>query len=272
MTWFALFFLITLFGLWLIFSPILQNWKRRRLQREPLPTEWQRLLAQRWPLYRRLPQSLQYQLHSHIQVFLAEKNFIGCNGLEINTQMRLFVAAQACLLLLNRHTDYYPGLTAILLYPDAFWVEHDTPDEYGIHANQRHILSGESWEQGKVILSWHDAETGLDASEDEAFNVVLHEFAHQLDGENGAVNGAPALPRRKDYARWAKIMDDAYTRHCAAKHYPSGGLSAYAGESPAEFFAVATEAFFMLPHHLRHSYPSVYDALSEYYQLNPVDW
>jgi MtfA peptidase len=262
-------------GAWWIFAPVRQNIRRRRLHATPLSLAYIQMLTQRWPLYRRLPETLQQQLHAHIQVFLAEKTFTGCNGLIVSEEMRLLIAAQACLLLLNRHSSYYPQVAAILLYPHAFWVEHEARDEHGIHSQARRVLSGESWADSKVILSWEDVEHGLVDAEDEAHNVVLHEFAHQLDGANGSVNGAPLLRGgRPAHARWVKVMQVAYERHCARSQWgqPVGGLSAYGAEAPAEFFAVATEAFFLLPQKLRPVYPQLYEILADYYQLSPADW
>jgi len=164
--------------------------RRERLLRNAFPAAWRKILQKRMPLLRRLPTDLQLQLKKHIQVFIAEKKFIGCAGLRITDEIRVVIAAQACLLLLNRSTDYYPNLRQILVYPDAFLVDRVSVDSSGVQQEQRQALAGESWEQGQVILSWQDCLEGA-ALPDDGRNVVIHEFAHQLDQESGSANGAP---------------------------------------------------------------------------------
>ncbi len=173
-----------------------QSWRDRRrrdkIRAKPFPKEWRTILKKRMPYFRSLPSDLQLQLKKHIQVFLAEKQFVGCDGLEIDDEIRLTIAAQACLLLLNRQTDYYPNLRQILVYPSAFIVRQQQRDANGLEWHSQRLLAGESWGQGKVVLSWQNT---LDDAADPADgrNVVIHEFAHQLDQEAGDANGAPRL-------------------------------------------------------------------------------
>jgi Mlc titration factor MtfA (ptsG expression regulator) len=260
-----------LFLAWLIWQPGLRARRRRRLQATPLPDEWKNYLQRHLPLYRRLPAALKQQLHGHIQVFLAEKHFTGCDGLAVTDAMRLTIAAHACLLLLNRQTDYYPGLSTILVYPAAFVVDRESHDHLGLHYLERLELTGESWDSGKVVISWRDA--CEDACLQDGYNVVLHEFAHQLDAESGEVNGAPLLPTRADAKRWARVMAAAYDRHCAnLEQGIESILDEYAAHAPEEFFAVASEAFFETPARLRGEYPALYQEFCRYYQVDPAQW
>lgn len=198
-----LFGLALLFLLWLLGEPWLTERRRRRIRARPFPAAWREILKRRVPYVRSLPADLQLQLKQHIQVFLAEKPFIGCDGLEVTDEMRVTIAAQACLLLLNRPRGYYPQLRQILVYPSSFVVNRGHTDGSGVAHNGRQVLSGESWSQGQVILSWQDTLQGA-AAPNNGQNVVIHEFAHQLDQETGSANGARVLARRDYYARWAR--------------------------------------------------------------------
>ena len=247
--------------------------RRARLRARPFPAAWRRILRRRVPLVARLPAPLQLRLKGHIQVLLAEKPLIGCQGLVVTDEMRVTVAAQAALLLLGRERpDYFADLRQVLLYPGAFVVDRVAPMGGGVLQDQRRVLAGESWQQGQVILSWTDVREGA-AVADDGRNVVLHEFAHQLDQQTGAANGAPALHSRAQAARWAPVMREAYARLQAlgASGQPSV-LSDYGSTSEAEFFAVATEVFFEQPQALADEYPALYDELAVYYRLDPRGW
>ena len=203
------FLLFLIACLMLVSAWLLQPWwtrrRRARLRETPFPASWRRILQHRVPLLQRLPPDLQMQLKRHIQVFLAEKPFIGCGGLAIDDDIRVTVAAQACLPLLNRPDAYYPELRQILVYPGPFVVDRSHTDGIGVLQNMRQVLAGESWSQGQVILSWQDVVA--DAAHPEAGrNVVIHEFAHQLDQETGAANGAPELGSAQAYARWSQVL------------------------------------------------------------------
>jgi len=249
--------------------------RRQRLLRNAFPASWRKILQKRVPLVRRLPTDLQLQLKKHIQVFIAEKTFIGCAGLRITEEMRVVIAAQACLLLLNRNTGYYPNLRQILVYPGAFLVDRVSIDSAGVQQEQRQALAGESWEQGQVILSWQDCLEGA-AMPDDGRNVVIHEFAHQLDQENGAANGAPspgsdAVSHHRK--RWAGVFAQAYAQlQAEAASGYSGLLNHYGAKDPAEFFAVVSEVFFEQPAQLQQDYPDVYRELAGFYQVEPVRW
>ena len=265
--------LALLFALWLLGRPWLVQRRRRSIAAQPFPAAWRRILQRRVPYFRRLPADLQLQLKRHMLVFLAEKPFIGCNGLAVTDEMRVTVAAQACLLLLGRRSDYYPRLRQILLYPGAFIVQRMHTDGAGVQQDRREVLSGESWSQGQVILSWDDVLEGA-AIADDGRNVVIHEFAHQLDQESGHANGAPLLARRADYRRWSRVMKAAYAalQAQAERGEAASLLSHYGATSPAEFFAVASEVFFEQPQPLAAEAPALYAELAHFYRLDPLSW
>ena len=257
---------------WLLREPLFAEWRRRRVKRQPFPPEWRQILRRRVPYFRSMPADLQLQLKKHVQVFLAEKAFIGCAGLVVTEEMRVTIAAQACLLLLNRRTDYFAGLRQILVYPVAFVVDSVRADGSGVLQDQRRVLAGESWSQGQVILSWEDTLSGA-ATSDDGRNVVIHEFAHQLDQQNGQANGAPWLPGRARRARWARVFSAAFAdlQERVATNRPSL-LSDYGATDPAEFFAVASEVFFEQPAQLADEHPALFIELSGLYRVNPLSW
>lgn len=250
-------------------------WRRRRIQMQAFPAAWRKILLRRVPLVRRLPATLQWQLKKHMQVFIAEKSFLGCAGLKITEEMRVVIAAQACLLLLNRKTDYFGQVRQILVYPGAFVVDRSTTDGAGVLQENRQALAGESWSQGQIILSWEDALEGA-ADPTDGRNVVIHEFAHQLDQENGTPRGAPPPllgDAQHDPARWAAVFQEAYS-HLQGQAFmgESGLLSHYGAQDPAEFFAVVSEVFFEQAAALATQYPALYRELCGYYKVDPIAW
>lgn len=224
------------------------------------------------PSFHSLPADLQLKLKERIQVFMAEKPFIGCGGLIITDEIRVTLATQACMLIINRADYYYPNVHQILVYPGAFVVNRNHTDNIGVLQNHSHVLSGESWAHGQVILSWQDALEGA-AIIDDGKNVVIHEFAHQLDQEKGYANGAPSLSGQEHYRRWSRILNAEFSQlqTQVANEQPSL-FGAYAATSPAEFFAVASEVFFEQPQRLAEEHPELYFELSRYYGLNPQSW
>ncbi len=255
-----------------------QTWRlgRRRtlLASRPFPAAWRKIIRERVPIYRRLPADLQRQLRELIQIFIAEKAFIGCAGLRISDEIRVTIAAQACLLQLNRRraADLFPDCRQILVYPDAFVVRRAQAVDGGVMHDSRRALLGESWSQGQVILSWADSAAGAALAED-GHNVVIHEFAHQLDQLTGSANGAPPLPSRERYARWSAVMASEFAelRARAAAGQPAL-LDAYGASEPAEFFAVASEVFFERPAPLAAEHPHLYRELATYYRVDPLNW
>lgn len=224
------------------------------------------------PYFRRLPADLQLQLKKQAQVLLAEVPFIGCAGLVVTTEMRLLIAAQAALLLLNRRAGSFRNLRQVLVYPGAFVVERAAAGGHGITQEAQRVLAGESWHQGQVILSWQAVLDGA-AVPDDGHNVVIHEFAHQLDQETGAANGAPFLFGRAARQRWAATMAAEYAALCQRVQQGLPGLiDGYGATDPSEFFAVCSELFFERPRELATQHPALYHELAGCYRTDPLSW
>lgn len=268
-------FIISLAGLfyyYLILKPAQKRVRRERLRSQPFPPDWEEILTYKVPLFRHLPVELRHELQGHIQVFLAEKYFEGCDGLVITDAMRVCIAAQACLLLLQRDTDYYPRLDAILVYPQTFVVRQKVTEDGLIPLDDRSERLGESWKQGMVVLAWDQVKQGASDYRD-GQNLVLHEFAHQLDEEDGAANGTPALKSRSQYAAWNAILTREFERlRRASDRRQRDVLDPYGASNPAEFFAVTVEAFYEKPHQLKAKHPDLYEQLRHYFNVNPVEW
>ncbi|MBL1217735.1 MAG: zinc-dependent peptidase [Planctomycetes bacterium] len=244
--------------------------RREQIRSQPFPPEWWHWIVVNVPYVNTLNEADQRELKGHIRVLLDEKRFEGCGGLEITNEIRVTIAAQAALLLLHRETEYYPTLKSILVYPTAFKSHLTVPRPDGTVIEGEVARRGESWFRGSLVLSWHDVKRGADHPGD-GRNVVLHEFAHQLDGESGAMDGAPALPSSGCYRAWAEVLGDEYRdllRSVHQRHHHL--LDRYAATNPPEFFAVATEFFFEQPYMMRLHHPDLYEQLSEFYQQDPA--
>jgi hypothetical protein len=244
--------------------------RRRRLAARPFPQSWIDIVQRNVAYYRCLLAAEREELHGHINIFLAEKRFEGCAGLVITDEIRVTIAAQACILLLGRETDYYPSLHSILVYPHGYIANTKRQLPGGVIVEGPDPRLGESWHRGSVVLSWSDARAG-GADPRDGQNVVYHEFAHQLDSESGAVEGAPGLKSRESYRRWSETFQREYDAHLAdtRAHRPTL-FGAYAATSPPEFFAVATEVFFERPRELQARHPELYQRLSEYFRQDPA--
>lgn len=256
--------------LWMLF----RRWRRKRLREREFPAEWRAILERRLPYYRCLPAADRRELEGHIQVFLAEKWFEGCAGFVVTDEVRVLIAAQACVLLLHRETDYYPGMRTVLVYPEMYLSNGRSVGPAGVVSEGPMWRRGESWYTpgagGPVVLSWRDVQAGA-ADVHDGFNVVFHEFAHQLDGESGAVEGTPALEDRAQFEAWSRVMarefgalvDDLRNNRPTL-------LQPYGATNPAEFFAVATECFFERPRELRARHPELYQQLAAFYKQDPA--
>jgi hypothetical protein len=256
----------------------LKNRRRDRIRSRPFPPEWRDLLRRRYPMYSRLPPAERRELEGHIQVFLAEKRFEGCGGQEITDEVRLLIAAQACLLLLHRETDYYPGLKTVLVYPSTYVAKTHWREEQEITDRGSRARLGESWQAGAVVLAWDAALAGATDLAD-GHNVVLHEFAHQLDQENGMADGFPPLggsgllERRGRYTAWARILGTEFRQlNSALEQNLETVLNDYGAKNPAEFFAVATECFFEKPGPLNKRHPELYAELQKFYRQDPLGY
>ena len=256
----------------MIFS-LLKERRRRRLRARPFPEEWLKLIQRHVAFFLRLSASDRAELLGHIQVFLTEKRFEGCGGFAITDEVRVTIAAQACRLLLHRETDYFPDLLTILVYPLTYVVEEKR--QVAEHVWQEGTVSrlGETGRRmGSLVLAWGAVKHGA-ADASDAKNVVLHEFAHQLDYENHAADGVPALATSEEQLAWSEVMQSEFASLRAADE--SGIptlLDTYGVTDPVEFFAVSVEAFFERPCALRAYHPNLYAQLQKYFRQDPVEY
>ncbi len=245
-------------------NKIPQKRRRRRIYKEKFPQPWVDILTAHFALYNKLPKDLQRQLHGHILIFLDEKNFVGYQGIIIDDTIRVVIAAQACLLLLNRKTNYYPYLSNILVYPTVF-----TDKNYQGELPKSRL--GESWSRGPIVLSWQHSLQGA-KNADDGENVVMHEFAHQLDQENGSSDGLPML-QYNNIQQWSKVLSKEFkSLKLKLKRRKKSLLDKYGATNPAEFFAVITEHFIEQPIELNKKHPELYQELKKYYQIDPITW
>nr|WP_298897821.1 M90 family metallopeptidase [uncultured Altererythrobacter sp.] len=268
--------LVTFLFLALLLGAALWLWRRLRRRRRdrllatPLSPQQRAVLNRLVPIVRRLPDALRPELEGRINLFLDQVTFHGNRGLEVNEAMRLAIAAQACLLIVNSPV-WYETLRNVLIYPTAFRARRSTHDGFVVHESD-HGMLGESWARGPVVLSWDDAlRGGLNA--DDGHNVVIHEFAHQLDGLTGHTNGIPILRKGQAYHGWETAMLDAFHDHVA--RIESGHptlIDPYGATNHQEFFAEAIVTFFEKPRAMRGEEPALYAQLAELLALDPAQW
>jgi Mlc titration factor MtfA (ptsG expression regulator) len=248
----------------------LRKWRRRRLGERPFPQQWLAVIQSNVPYYRKLGEQDKRQLQRHVLIFLAEKRFEGCGGLEITDEIRVTVAAQACILLLGRETDYYPGLSTILVYPQAYVARGMEHLGGGVLIEGPHVRLGESWRRGSVVLSWDDVRRGT-ADIHDGHNVVFHEFAHQLDSSGGRGDGSSVLQYRSNFITWARVLHRNYEQlRRDVRSNQQTLLDKYGATNPAEFFAVATENFFERAKELQRLHPDLYNELRNFYHQDPA--
>ncbi|MEP0177573.1 MAG: M90 family metallopeptidase [Paraglaciecola sp.] len=248
-----------------------QQQRRAELRAQPFPEAYSQILEDDFPLYRRLPDELQQTLKQHIQIFLDEKEIVGRDGFDITDQVRVLIAAQACVLILKRPGNYYPGFQSILVYPDTY-IAKNTRTEGMLHITDTSTRAGESWHKGPIVLAWSHVIQGARDSRD-GRNVVMHEFAHKLDEENAAMDGLPMLPTAAQYQAWSEVLNAEFT--VQQQKWADGiddVIDSYGATSPAEFFAVVTETFFEKPHPLENHHPKLYEQFKQCYLLDPKQW
>lgn len=248
-------------------------WRRQRrkaLLATPLGAEQRDIVERLVPLVKRLPEPLRVSLEGKMNLLLGQVTFRGINGVEVTEEMRLSIAAQACLLIVNSPV-WYDTLRNILIYPAAFLTGRGTPDDAVVHETHDATL-GESWAHGPVVLSWDDAlYGGLNAND--GHNVVIHEFAHQLDGLSGHVNGIPILGKGQRYAKWERAMLEAYDDHVESLENGDRTLiDPYGATNHQEFFAEAIVTFFEKPKALRSEKPALYTQLTQLLAIDPAQW
>ena len=244
--------------------------RRERLRSEPLPAEWLEILGRNVPFYTSSPDADRRELGGHVRVFVAEKHFEGCNGLELTDEIRVTIAAHACRLLLHRETEVFPRLITVLVYPSAYVARAVEPIAGGGVLEGEEVRLGEAWKDGVAVVSWDDLRATIQGR-NPGRNLILHEFAHILDMEDGASDGTPVLDGRGRYASWIAVMEGEYER--LRRDSQLGRYSVldhYGARNPAEFFAVATEAFFEKPTVLARRHPELYAELRGFYRQDPA--
>lgn len=251
---------------------LFKYFRRRRLRRQAFPAVARKTIEKNCRWYSKISAAERSELERHVAIFLAEKKFEGCGGLKLTGEMRVTIAAQACLLLLNRPGREFTRLTQVLLYPGPFVVHRQRRDGLGLVSEQSRVHAGESWAHGQVVLSWPDVLEGA-ACADDGRNVVIHEFAHQLDQEKGHANGAPDLVDAQRYPRWSRVLGQEYgLLQLRVANQEATLLDPYAATDPAEFFAVCSEVFFEQPHQLAAQHPALYGELNRFYRIDPRSW
>jgi Mlc titration factor MtfA (ptsG expression regulator) len=251
----------------------LTNLRRKKLMAVPFPPAWEEILQKNVAHYCMLENAERAHLRALIQVFIAEKDWEGCGGLELTDEIRVTISAQACLLLLGLPHDYYKNVESIIVYPSTVIPPHRKPgffenvlEPVGI----AHPIIGQAFQQGPLIIVWDSALHGGRHPE-LGHNVIYHEFAHKLDMLDGAADGTPPLRDRAEYGDWVQTCSREYLRlRHDVEHGKKSFLNAYGAVSEAEFFAVATEQFFDQPRLMMDHAPDLYRVLREYYQQDPV--
>jgi len=252
---------------------ILSSKKAQHLEevrKEPFPEEWGKIIEKRFPLYGKIPKNLLTELNGDIRVFLEKINFEGCDGFEITQEVKLVIAAQACVLLLNRTLNVYPLLTTVLVYPTT--ILHSQSVLFESQRTEGDVpVSGLSYSGGIVTLSWKHVLWGANEEHD-GHNVVFHEFAHQLDNESGMTNGVPPL-NPDDSRRWIDVGSEEFSHFIqkVAKHRKDV-IDEYGATNPAEFFAVCSETFFERPLTFKQKHSTLFDMLSSFYRVDPREW
>ncbi len=240
-----------------------------RLPTGPIPDTWHTIVERNVPLARALRPDEQERLLRLVQVFLAGKHFEGCVGLTLTEEIKVTIAAGACLLLLHLEGPCYPTLRTVLVYPHGFVPKLARSPGTGEMVPSPVRLMGESWGDGVVVISWDDTIRGARNPVD-GENVVLHEFAHQLDAEDGVTDGAPLLGPSA-LRTWGGVLSEEYERlRRDIAHDRGSALDDYGATNKAEFFAVATETFFEKPLQLEREHPELYGQLQQFYQQDPA--
>jgi Mlc titration factor MtfA (ptsG expression regulator) len=261
---------------WLLLTPWYRARRRRLATAAGLSAQWRLALENNAPLRARLPPPLRARFDALVTTFATEKQYVGCNGLSVTEEMKVTIAAHACSLLLGRPNELYDGLRSILVYPTPFWVDEEVQDEDGLVTRRRHVLSGQSWDSSRIVVSWEDVVETIE-NPDSGYNVIVHECAHYFDAEGAA----PIVPHGDAAGQvdgglpgsWREALDAEYER--LADEVDDGldtFLDPYAAEDPAEFFAVACEEFIERPAELELAEPRVYALLRAFYGIDPAAW
>ena len=245
------------------------GWLRRAQAPEIDPAVWQATIA-KLPFLAGLTVDAEKRLKSLTEQFLAEKEFSAAGGLTLSDEICISIAVQGCLPVLELGLSAYRGWVGIVVYPDEFVVPRRIEDEDGIVHEFDDVLSGEAWEGGPLVISWHDVQLAGQA-DTAGYNVVIHEFAHKLDMLNGEADGIPALHSGLDEDGWIAVFDAAFEDFCRRVDADEETIiDPYASQDHSEFFAVISEVFFLTPQVVASEYPDLYDLLRRYYRQDPL--
>ncbi len=246
-----------------------RRWRRARLiARTPLDDDLWRHTVRRFHFTRSLWPAERAKLRDLVRLFLATKSITAAGDHALDDDMRLAIAVQACILILELGIEYYDGWVEVIVYPDEFFPVQTWTDEAGVVHTGKVGHLGEAWLRGPVVLSWADVARG---GTDDGVNVVIHEFAHKLDMLNGDANGFPPLHMGMSRKAWASAFEDAFhDLGVRVRRRANTAIDPYAAESPAEFFSVVSEEFFEAPDVLADAYPAVYEQLKRFYRQDPL--
>lgn len=247
--------------------------RRRALLAERFPTDWRDILTRNVPYYAWLPAEKQNRLRDDLRIFIAEREWVGCGGLEITDEIRVTIAAQACMLLLGIPPTYqYERIKSILVYPGPYRKPAPQWGYTGLIPYSEQIVLGEAWHRSPIVLAWQSVLEGA-ADPHDGNNVVFHEFAHHLDGLDGDMDGTPPLETRAQYADWDAVVSNEFNRLVRADREDAPSfLSYYGATNRAEFFAVASESFFERGAQMRHDLPELYRVLRDFYRQETAAW
>lgn len=252
--------------------PIFRFFRRKWLLYRPFPESWHEVLGSGVPYYGQLPNALKHALRNHLVIFMDEKLFEGCMGMEMTEERKVIISAYACVLLLGEPAGYYPDLQAILVYPDDYMATVQEESEGGIVSEGMEARKGESWDVGSIVLSWEDIRENIE-NQSSGHNLIFHEFAHQLDDHYGLTAGIGDEGEIFRDDEWTRILSAAYLElQRKSRRGTACVLDSYGATHPAELFAVATEAFFLNPHQLRKEFPKLYGVLKSFYNLDPCSF
>ncbi len=247
---------------------------RKKILAAPFPSEWERHIKNNLHYYRYLNQEEKKRLQDLIRIFIAEKDWLGCNGLELTDEIRVTIAAHACLLILELPNEYYRNVESIYVYPTTVLSPEGSPGFFEVRTTPVEgpmPIHGEAHHRGPVILVW-DAVKHETRHPEHGHNVVYHEFAHKLDMLDGGADGTPPLTTPEEYERWREVCSNEYLELCdKVDHGEPTFLDEYAATNETEFFAVVTEYFFTTPEDMKHYHPKLYRVLQDFYRQDPAE-
>lgn len=251
---------------------LFRRYRRKKIIKRDFSKEWMDIIERNVPLYHGLPHNLQQELLDHVKFFIYEKRFRGAKGLEVNDEMKVTIAANACILILNRKSNYFKKLSTVVVYPSSFYDNIDVQDSIGVVQQQKHHVLGQSYQLGLVRLAWDSSLSGGKNIYDGS-NLIYHEFAHQLDTNDNVADGTPILASRDEYPQWVETMSKRYKELLAeVKQRKKTFLGSYAATNAAEFFAVATEKFFEKPERMHREQADLYKELQDFYKQDPIQY